>query len=207
MNNALILVAPLLLLSVCGCNDQKMLPGLFGIQFGQSIDKRNERITIVNFDAGYRIEPPSPCPDLKSYVVFCPQNDSSTTIGDSSRHMISAMFGSSNDGVATIRAAGRFGTKEAARNKEKAVISWLEQHVVGMKFQQIPIVKDGYIAHYRSKQNKLEQVVVIKICVDNEVVVLANDMTIDGLGLVNMLNTKEIDVSLHGEMFNVGQVR
>lgn len=203
MRTRLSFVISILILSAYGCSAQKKLPGLFGIQFGQSVGKQNQnnKIKIINFDVGYKIEPPNPCPELNSYVVFCPKNDNATTIGDTSRHMISAMFGSSNNEIATIRAAGRFGTKEEARRKEKTVISWLEQHVSGIKFQQIPIVKDGYVAYYRSNQSKLEQIVVVKICVDNEVVVLANDMSIDGLGLVNMLNTKEMDVSLHGEMF------
>ena len=160
-------VIALLILSVYGCSAQKKLPGVFGIQFGQSVGKQNNKVEIVNFDVGYKIEPPIPCPGLNSYVVFCRKNDDATTIGDTSRRMILAMFGSPNNVIATIRAAGRFGTKEEARIKEKTVISWLERHVAGIKFQQIPIVKDGYIAHYRSNQNKLEQVIVVKICVDN----------------------------------------
>lgn len=200
MRTHLSFVISLLILSVYGCSAQKKLPGLFGIQFGQSVGKQNDKIEIVNFDVGYKIEPPNPCPVLNSYVVFCRKNDAAATIGDAFRRMISAMFGSPNNVIATIRAAGRFGTKEEARSKEKTVISWLECHVAGIKFQQIPILKDGYVAHYRSNQNKLEHVIVVKICMDNEVVVLANDMTIDGLGLVNMLNTREMDVSLHSEM-------
>lgn len=201
MRTHLSFVISLLILSVYGCSAQKKLPGLFGIQFGQLVEKQNNKIEILNFDVGYKIEPSNPCPELNSYVVFCRKDDDTTTIGDISRRMISAMFGSPNNAIATIRAAGRFGTKEEARNKEKAVIRWLERHVAGIKFHHIPIVKDGYVASYRSNQNKLEQVIVVKICVDNEVVVLANDWTVDGLGLVNMFNTREMDVSLHGEMF------
>lgn len=201
MRTSLLFTISFLILSVYGCSTQKKLPGLFGIQFGQSVVKQNNKIEIVNFDIGYKIEPSDPCPELNSYVVFCRKNDEGTTIGDAPRHMISAMFGSPNNGIATIRAAGRFGTKEEARRKERTVINWLERHVPGIKFQQIPIVEDGYVAHYKSNQDKLEQIVVVKICVDNEVVVLANDLTVDGLGLVNMLNTREMDISLHAEMF------
>ncbi len=182
MRSILNLVILCLILVAYGCEQQKVLPGLLGIQFGQPIDKTNKHIEILNFGIGQRIYPPIKIPGLNSYVVF----------------------GHEKDGVTTIRAAGLFGTKEEARKKEKAIMRWLEENVIGMKFQIIPMIEDAYGAYFRSGRDKgkVEQIVVVKRCVDNEVVVLANDMTIDGLGLVKMLNDREMDTSLHEGMFS-----
>lgn len=174
-----------LVLVTYGCEKQKALPGLLGIHFGQPMDKESKSIEIVNFGIGQRIEPSVKIPGLSSYVVF----------------------GQENNGVSTIRAAGIFATKEEARDKEKLIIKWLEENINGMKFQAIPMVgmvEDAYVAYFRSPRdkNKVEQIVIVKRCVGNEVAVLANDMTLDGLGLVTMLNDKEMDTSLHEDMFS-----
>ncbi|MCR5381959.1 MAG: hypothetical protein K6G44_13325 [Lentisphaeria bacterium] len=184
MRTILKLLGLCLVLATYGCEKQKALPGLLGIRFGQPIDKENKRIEIVNFGVGQRIEPVVKIPKLSSYVVF----------------------GQGKGGVSTIRAAGLFGTKEEARNQEKAIIRWLEENISGIKFQIIPMIGMREYAHgayFRSAsdQSKVEQIVIVKRCVGNEVVVLANDMTIDGFGLLNMLNDREMDTSLHEEMF------
>ena len=173
-----------LVLVAYGCEKQKALPGLLGIRFGQPIDKESKRVEIVNFGVGQRIEPSVTIPKLSSYVVF----------------------GEGEGGVSTIRAAGLFGTKDEARNQEKTIIRWLEENISGIKFQIIPMVgmrEYAYGAYFRSAsdQSKVEQIVIVKRCSGNEVVVLANDLTIDGLGLLNMLNDREMDTSLHEEMF------
>ena len=184
MRTILKLFSLCLVLVTYGCEKQKALPGLFGIRFGQSIDKKSKRVEIVNFGVGQRIEPSVKIPGLSSYVVF----------------------GQGKGGVSTIRAAGLFGTKEEARNQEKIIIRWFEENISGIKFQIIPMIgmrDEAYAAYFRSvsDQNKVEQIVIVKRCVGNEVVVLANDLTIDGLGLLNMLNDREMDTSLHEEMF------
>ena len=184
MRTILKLFSLCLVFTTYGCEKQKALPGLLGIRFGQPIDKESKRIEIVNFGVGQRIEPSVKIPQLSSYVVF----------------------GQGRGGVSTIRAAGLFGTKEEACNQEKAIIRWLEKNVSGIKFQIIPMIgmrECAYGAYFRSvsDQKKVEQIVIVKRCVGNEVVVLANDMTIDGLGLSNMLNDREMDASLHEEMF------
>ena len=66
MRTILKLFSLCLVLVTYGCEKQKALPGLFGIRFGQSIDKKSKRVEIVNFGVGQRIEPSVKIPGLSS---------------------------------------------------------------------------------------------------------------------------------------------